>query len=469
MQYKAFIIYAKKKPEGLARWYRWNNSLHFYEGISEGPAEDASGSYLAQCPAMRKDIGIMNKMQDPGRATQMRTYIERCHCLLLPPGSDLMIAFSNGTLNVKTMRLHSHFPPFDSPKGGWRITLPKALVGVSSKYKSGPPPWQVLEFFFFLGSYDPIRINLIRHELARIFLYDLRLQIGLYLTGASNAGKSTLYDWLLRVFGGSVVVMRFANLSNNFHIHRCATARLIMFDEVVQVKSQNIENFRQFIASGALVSEIKHGTIQNVEVNAHVLVAGNVQAILPADGGPEQAGTARRLLIVPTDFSKRGNEVYTDMLDLLYDNVGPIINWVRGISEELTVKGHAEPISRFLSAIYQPDGTLLEDWLVQTCRIHPEGRTLLGFHDTKGLYPSWVSYFGQSKDKKSAKPMNDKEFGKALRQTINRYGLPYNTKRMTGGYTAAIGIVQKEDRLWSVGQPIKMEKTEVLRVFGDYL
>jgi phage/plasmid-associated DNA primase len=95
-----------------------------------------------------------------------------------------LIGFKNFTLDTLSMTVLEHRPEN------------YCFQAIDTEFRLGPPTEETLQFFFRLGSYDPVKVNLIRGFLKLAITGDCSKQIIPFLTGGSGSGKTTFFNFL---------------------------------------------------------------------------------------------------------------------------------------------------------------------------------------------------------------------------------------------------------------------------------
>lgn len=243
---------------------------------------------------------------------------------------DRLLGFRNKTLNTVTMEILPHS----------RENF--CFQAIDTNYSSGKPTEQSFLFFFRLGSYDTVKINLIRGLLKLAITGDESKQIIPFLCGGTGSGKTTFFSFLKLVVFGNCVDMSLSTWSTQFGKSAVIGASVVIFDDIQYdgIRSRSAADLKKFSSGSGL--QIDRKNLDFVTTPGGIIfMSGNKNFDYKAAPGlSTDEGWIRRLIIVPIK-ERKSNEPFLKVPvfeQKLLADAPSIIRWALAIPDEIMVK-----------------------------------------------------------------------------------------------------------------------------------
>ena len=451
----------------LFGWNIWDETTKSWQCIDQHDIVQYIGKQLEAMKIPTRLHGVVKPFQRNDSWIHLATWIKSVKSTEVPPESCNLISFSDCVLDVSTMETQPHSPPFDQMAPERLITKPKPFAHVPFPYRDDPMLLETLEFILRLGSYDPVRINLIRDALRDIFLRYGGKQLATFLAGAANSGKSTLFKLLRKVFGAAAGTIGLPVIHESFFLERIRYCRLILVDEVSQtiLQDQQVETLNSLVSRGPVTVNRKFGSIEEVVINANLLLAGNVPSSLDSQLNKKNLGIARRFVLTPIDFTVPPSEINPNLFETVLKDFGPFLAWVMGGSELINIKGYAESISRFL--VYRAEGSDDKskdflDWFTSCVRQYSGASTALGLPGQKNPPSGLYLHYKNKMQTAGIKPLSAHNFRIELQKSCALVGVDY-TIHHTRDKTLVEKLVLDTDLLWDAAESLTVGRSPIVQ------
>lgn len=179
-----------------------------------------------------------------------------------------LIAFLNGVLNCKTLKLTPH-----GPEKMCKHALPiefQARPGESLRNTATG------NFLANISNHKAINLNVIRAVLFLIFTNDLKYQVGLYIHGPGGTGKTTLSNVLQFLHGPDATASTsLSSLNSRFGGSMLINKQLLIINELPYLKSGESPLLKSIIGEEMISVEEKFQAPTQITPKVFVIITSN--------------------------------------------------------------------------------------------------------------------------------------------------------------------------------------------------
>lgn len=334
-----------------------------------------------------------------------------------------LLAFSNCVLDLKNMTVTSHDRNL------------YVMQGFQANFAFTPPSKTTIQFIWQLGSFDPVKINILRVILKLVIMGGRRFDANqsafdviFYLWGRAGSGKSTLFKLIKLLAYSNCSDMTLEGLKQQFGRANLIGASIHLFNDVnySSLSMGQVSDLKKLASKEPISVDIKNS--QPVEVQGGLVIMSGNELFTSQDKINLDQGWVRRYLPVPVELPLKKLSKDLNLEDKLKDDIGGLICWAMAIPDaavEVICNGAAKIAQHLNTTSENQDfSAIVKQWVLDNLRILPNNKIIAGFNaDPK---PGTLGYaFGKwAQENKVVVPNNRNAFKTGFLRSIEELSLP---------------------------------------------